>query len=206
MARGTETSSKTYFKINYENKDKDGGKPFFSEQKKVGENWEGISKDTFLEGFITGVSQDSYEYRGKPQNTFELTINGGDETYNLQLNFGYFTRSILNSLAGVSDLGKSKIRLEIYRNQQGFVNVAVKDTTTDPKGVRTDWAIPNMDLPKKETEKWLPSFTHFIGVIKGKIPENSEVNHSQEEEETDPMAMEAEFAKQKENKDDDLPF
>jgi hypothetical protein len=170
MARGTQSSNKTYFKIAYEGNDKDNGQPFFSEQKKEGDNWVGISKDTFLEGKIIGISQGSYEYKNKPQYTFEIIIDGGDENYALQLNFGYFTRSILNSLAPITDLNGTKLRLEIWRNKDGYVTVAVKNSTVNPDGEKTEWLMDHKKLPKLDEPKWLESFTYFINVITANLP------------------------------------
>lgn len=169
MPRGKQESNKTYFKVAYENNNKDKGQPFFAEQKKVGDEWKGISEDTFLEGKIVGISNSSYEYKGEKQHVFELIINGGEENYALQLNYGYFTRSILNSIAPITDLANTELRLEIYRNKEGYTTVAVK-----ANGDRTDWLIPNKQLPASGEEKWNASFEHFIGIIKENIPKEKE--------------------------------
>lgn len=165
MARGEQASNKTYFKIGYENNDKDNGKPFFGEQKKINDKWESVTKDTFLEGHLMAIKKSSYDYRGKPQYTFEMLINGGDENYALQMNYGFFTRSILNSLATIENFGATKIKMEIYRNKDGFISVAVKNTTNDPDGERTDWLMPHTDLPKTDDPRWLNSFAYFIDLI-----------------------------------------
>lgn len=169
MARGTKQSNKTYFKIGYENNDKDNGQPFFGEQKKEGDKWVVIAQDTFLEGYVKELKKSSYEYKNKPQYTFELVLDGGDENYALQLNYGFFTRNILNSLATIEDLGATKIKLEIWRNKDGFVTVGVKNTTVNPDGERTEWLLQQDKLPKTDEPKWLGSFDYFIDIIKQRL-------------------------------------
>lgn len=219
MPRGTdESTSKTYFKITYENNDKDNGRPYFAEQKKVNGDWKGVSDDKFLEGHVIGIKKDQYEYRGKPQYTFEIIIDGGDETYALQLNYGYFTRNILNSIAAIDDLGKTKLKLDIYRNKDGFVTVAVKNTTNNPEGEKTEWLLDHTKLPKNGTEKWLDSFTYFIDAIADNLPKPVE-GLSQDVEMDAPMQVPENVEKladaidadiEKKPKDDsavdDLPF
>lgn len=208
MPRGEQISNKTYFKIGYENNDKDNGKPFFSEQKKQGNEWISVSQDTFLEGELIGVSKSSYEYKNKLQHVFELLIDGGDENYALQLNYGYFTRSILNSLASVPSFGNVKIRLEIWRNKDGYVTVVVKYDTQE----RIDWLLPNDKLPKLDDEKWLGSFDYFIGVISGNIPKK-EKSEDHDPFSDEALSQEQKFAEQKAeqqapppDEEDDLPF
>jgi hypothetical protein len=180
MARGTQVSNKTFFKISYEKNaqgaiDKDSGKPFFAEQRKEGDNWISVSEDTFLEGHIIGIKKDSYDYKNKPQYTFELVINGGEENYVLQMNYGYFTRNILNSLATIEDFQATKLRLEIWRNKEGFVTVGVKNSTHDPKGERTEWLLKQNTLPKSDDPKWLASFDYFINMISQRLEDQTGV-------------------------------
>lgn len=201
MARGTQTSNKTYFKIGYENNDKDNGKPFFGEQKKVNDKWESVTQDGFLEGHLKEIKKSSYDYRGKPQYTFEMLIDGGEENYALQLNYGFFTRSILNSLATIENFGEAKIKMEIYRNGDGYVTVATKNTTNDPKGERTDWLLPHADLPKTEDPKWNDSFSYFIDLIHKRLEDEIGVPTNN----VDVLANAIDAPKPNEDVDD-LPF
>lgn len=231
MARGSKQSNKTYFKVSYEKNangvvDKDNGRPLFAEQKKEGDNWINASEDTFLEGYIIGISKSSYEYKNKPQYTFEILINGGEENYALQLNYGFFTRNILNSIATIEDLAATKLRLEIWRNKNGFVTVGVKNSTHNPDGDRTEWLLKQDALPKTDDPKWLPSFDYFIDIIEKRlemstgVPTDDSVNQLAEAMGAEnPMEMEQEFTQRKAaetekatqptsetDKVDDLPF
>jgi len=212
MPRGEQTSNKTYFKVAYENNNKDKGNPFFAEQKKIGNEWTGVSHDTFLEGKVIGISKNSYEYKNETQYTFELLINGGDENYALQLNYGYFPRNILNSIASIKDLANTSIRLEIYRNKDGYVNVAVKNTTNKHEGERTDWLLEVNKLPKLKDEKWEDSFNYLIDIIKDNLLKSTAESPEMGAQNDNPIEepqVESSKPKQKpleEMEDDDLPF
>ncbi len=169
MARGKSDNNKIYFKLQYENNDKDNGRPFFAEQKKVDGVWKGVTQDEYIEGKVLSVASSSYEYKKKTQYTYCLVMEDGEEVYSIEFGYGYFSRSILNSIASIKDLGDAVIRLEVYRNRDGFVNVAVKRD-----GDRTDWALEAKSLPKSEDEKWNGSFDYFIGLITNNIPEKKE--------------------------------
>lgn len=170
MPRGVQESNNVFFNITYENNDRDNGKPFFSEMKKSGDVWEPISQDTFLEGKLIKIEKSSYDYKkGKQtltQNTFKLKIDGGDETYSVDFNYNYYTRSMLNALSSIEDFSNTTVKISIYRNKDGFVSIY---TTAD--GEKSEWTIQPAKLPGKDDKKWLNSFDHFIDTINSNIPE-----------------------------------
>jgi hypothetical protein len=209
MARGTQESNKVFFKIDYENKDRDNGKPFFAEQKKVNGEWTSTGNDTYLQGILKSIKSSSYEYtKGKKkmtQHTFTVEINGGDEVYSLDLNYSYYSRSLLNSLSSVKDFSVADVKISVYRNKEDFVNLY-----TEVDGERTEWTIPPSKLPKKEDDKWLGSFDYFINMINDAIPNDpiemlSESLHLETE-----AAINASSKSQNvevgDDEDDDLPF
>ena len=167
MARGTaQQSNKLMFKVAYENNKPKSGKPFFAEMVKNGDNWEPQGEDTFLEGKLVGIEKSSYVYEGDTNYTFKLIIDGGDETYSLELNYSYYTRSLLNSLSSITDFGLGTINISIYRNSKGYTTLMVRYSAGE-----CDWTIPFDKLPPVGDDKWIPSFDHFIGLIAKAIPE-----------------------------------
>jgi len=216
MARGKQESNVIFFKVAYENNDKDAGKPFFAEQVKKGDSWVDSGDDTFLEGRVIGIEKGSYEYKkGKKtltQNTFKLKLDGGGETYVIGFNYNYYSRNILNTIAAIDDLGSAVVKMSVYRNKDGFVSIY-----TTVNGEKTDWAIDAKKLPSNEDDKWEASFDHFIDTISANIPAKVDGLGGSFDDAVDSVAAEmrahTEAANRRASKDDvvvddpqDLPF
>lgn len=216
MARGKQESSVVFFKVAYEDGNRETGKPYFAEQKKEGDSWLDSGDDTFLEGRVIGIEKGSYEYKkGKKtltQNTFKIKIDGGEEVYVIGFNYNYYSRNILNTIAAIQDLGSAVIKMSVYRNKDGFVSVY---TTVD--GEKTDWAIDAKKLPANDDAKWEASFDHFIDTISSNIPKqvdglggSFESAVEEVDAEMDAHTKAAEKKSSKESvvveEDDDLPF
>jgi len=81
----------------------------------------------FINGDIVGVSVTSRDTETYGTiKTINIDINDGTEKYTLQTSFNGIGRSIINSLAGISDGNFSKIKVEVYNNKSGYASVSTK--------------------------------------------------------------------------------
>jgi len=119
MAHGVDQSKKTIF-VKLEDTKK-GKKPKFT--YKEGET---VTEGDFLEGYVTDVRPDSYEYEGKTVPTVVISLVDGKDNYKLEVSYTSMSRTILNAMATIDIYGKVKIK--VVQGKDGdynsvFVNV-----------------------------------------------------------------------------------
>lgn len=224
MGLTSSTSNIKYVKVAYEGGDKDAGKPSFGVVGKKNDKWEVIETGTSISGKIIGIEKDQYEYRNKPQYQYKLKIQDGSDIFSLELGYGFFSRSLLNSISGIGDLSGKVITLSIYRSKKDFVTIYTTYVEETDKGVsgseqRAEWELKPENLPGTDDDKWLDSFDYFINKIQGCLaPEeiNQEKSDSSNFQVENPTQHEEDFAKRKADSEentgqvpdvqDDLPF
>jgi len=206
MGLSNKSSNKKYVKVVYENQDKENGKPSFAIVARKTSSWDIIEQGNNFSGTIVSIEKDQYEHRGKIQHKFKIGMQSEGENYSLELGYSYYSRNVLNSLAGIDDFTGKEINFSIYRNNDGFTSVF---TTCNEE--KTEWSMKAADLPKKDTDKWLASFQYFIDIIAGRVAPTEEVSAPTPEvafKDTEAGRIEAANAEKKDssNEVDDLPF
>ena len=168
MGLSNKNSGQKFVKVHYEGGDKDSGTPTWGIQDKVEGKWEVVETGSNLTGKVVSIEKDSYDYRGQKQHKVKIGIKDGEELFMLELGYGYYSRNILNTLAGIGSLSGKEIDLSIYRKDT-FVSVF-----TTCNGEKTEWMTPAAELPKKDTDGWLDSFEMFINLISGNISDEAD--------------------------------
>lgn len=162
MGLSDKKPNQKFVKVVYENGDYKAGAPSFGIMGKIGGKWEVAERGNNLTGFVVGIETDAYQHRNVWQHQVKLKLQSDGENYSLELGYGYYSRNVLNSLAGVGDLSGKEIEFSIYRNKEDYVSIFVK-----ANGEKVDWAVEASKLPKDDDPKWMSSFDYLIEQIKG---------------------------------------
>lgn len=94
-------------------------------------------KYDFIEGFISKIERDEYEYEGKKIPLVKIIIEDGKEEIVFSVSFNQISRSILNSLANQKELGKINIKVYSYIKNDRLT----KGATVTNNWEKCNWAL-----------------------------------------------------------------
>lgn len=137
--------SRQYIKIQVD--EKTGTPNFFISKDKVLSN-----PSTELTGHLKTISTGSYEWEGKKVETIKFVFDDDDNDeiqLQLETNFSYLSRSILNSLAGCATIGHVLIRL--YLSKENDKGKRFAQAYVEVDGTKAGWKYQNTDYPKPES-------------------------------------------------------
>lgn len=157
--------------INITNDDADDQR-FFGLMDKKGDDWIVIDKFRNFDGNLLDIASGSYNYeKGKKtitQPKVTLTFNSNDQSYKIDMNYNYLTRSVLNSLCSIESFGGREVSLTLDRKgdfDKCYVNL---------DGEKTSWKYANSDLPLqdgKRNTQFNDAITDMIKEVKSNLKE-----------------------------------
>jgi hypothetical protein len=145
MGLRNDSQNRQYIKIVVD--EKTGIPNFFVSKDKVLSN-----PSTTLTGFLKQVTPGSYEWEGKTVETIKFLFDDDtDQSVQLQLetNFSFLSRSILNSLAGCAGIGHVMIRL--YLSKENDKGKRFPQAYVEVDGSKSAWKYQVSDYPKPES-------------------------------------------------------
>lgn len=147
-AKNTESTGKKFFKL-VENENKDSkmfGRFEFVEQVKENGKWVPGPQYNTLEGGITDVSTQEYEWEGKKVTNLRIAMDDGFEKMEFSLGFNSIAaQNILNTLAGEEKYGTFSFQCGAPKtfNGKSFPTVYIKNN-----GQKTNWKFKSAEIPK----------------------------------------------------------
>jgi len=140
---------------------KDQTDPVIEEIEKKDGLYEVVNTAKDITGDILDFSFGSYEYRGDEIDTMELTLNINREApVKLSMNVDNgIGRSIINTLASISELPGKEVSISVYTNSKGYASVYI-----EVDGKKAGWKF-GVDEVKKiagKPSRWVAMGEKFI--------------------------------------------
>lgn len=98
----------------------------------------------YLSGFITDITLDEFEHRGKKIQTYIMHLVDGDNKYQFEIPFNSMSRAILNCLITIEFPGKVQIQVVGSKESDGYPSVFV----SVDEGNALKWKWPYKEMAK----------------------------------------------------------
>jgi hypothetical protein len=148
MGLSNESKNNTFVKLKI---DKDTDTPFFYRMEKKGETWVETDTYTKAEGFLKGIKVETYTWEGKEKLSMKITLQdpNADGAIIISTGFNNMTRSMLNSIAGCTNLGLLELKATNWgKGEKKYATIFVQNN-----GQKTAWKFPMAELPQVEQVK-----------------------------------------------------
>ena len=135
MSYGTGSGGKDIIYFKMRGLKKSDKELYFEGQKSEGGEYKIIEeKPTFIQGGLTEVKTDSYEYEGDTINSIKFTLEDMDTKLVLESGFNNLAISLINTLAGSPDFGE--VKLSLYTGKSGYPSLFIE---LDGGVTKTEW-------------------------------------------------------------------